>query len=187
MCKMSAACLAVLFVSAAARADLVASSSTGYAYDVRGVDLPSLQLPFAARAFESGSIATIVASELADDFASDSGGAQLTTLPPAPDSSVLALSGLLSLGAIQLGRNVRKLHLGALPEWYHDGAVQVGHSTPFDLDLGFNLAALPVCIFTQPAQPKGPVFIGAQWPDAARCAPQFQPNSESPRAPPKHS
>jgi hypothetical protein len=112
---------------------------------------------------------------------------QLTALPPAPDSAVLALSGLLSLGAIQLGRNVRKLHLGTLPEWYHDGATQVGHSTPLDLDLGFTHAALPVCAFAQPADPIGPVRFGAQWLDAARCAPQFQPTPECPRAPPKVS
>jgi hypothetical protein len=113
--------------------------------------------------------------------------AQLTTLPPAPNSALLAVSGLLSLGAIQLGRNVRKLHLSALPEWYHDGATQVGHSTPLDLDLGFTHAALPVCAFAQPADPIGPVRFGAQWLDAARCAPQFQPTPECPRAPPKVS
>jgi hypothetical protein len=121
-------------------------------------------------------------------FAVESGqdDSQLTTLPPAPDSAVLALSGLLGLGAVQLGRNVRKLHFGALPEWYHEGAVQIGHSTPLDLDLGFTHAALPACAFTQPTE-RVSVLFGAQWPDAVPCAPQFQPTPESPRAPPQTS
>lgn len=148
---------------------------------------PPSQHLFGLGLYEEQRFATAGPMGAASDLGSDAEGAQLTALPPAPDSALLAISGLMSLGAIQLSRNIRKIHLGALPEWYHDGAVQVGHSTPLDLDLGFTHAALPVCVFAQPANPIGPVCSDAQWPDAARCAPQFQPTSESPRAPPKHS
>jgi hypothetical protein len=133
--------------------------------------------------FERPADAASVPAGVANDLASDADVGQAAPLPPAPDSAILALSGLLSLGAIQLGRNVRKLHLSALPEWYHDGAAQVGHSTPLDLDVGFTHAALPVCVFAQPVIPIAACF-GAQWSDAARCAPQFHPTPESPRAPP---
>ncbi len=68
-------------------------------------------------------------------------------LPPGPSSLALGLGALGCLGAYQLGRSVKKIHLGALPEWYHTDAVQVGHVTPFDLEFD----ALPVCVFDRPA------------------------------------
>ena len=196
--KALLAWLGVLFIcTPVVRAGLISSASASThgvqsATDLASppqTPLPALspQLPLASALFDGRGVATTLASELAADFGPDRQNQQITALPPAPDSAVLALSGLLSLGAIQLGRNVRKLHPGALPEWYHGGAVQVGHSTPFDLDLGFNLAALPICAFAQPAEAKRPVFFGAQWFDAARWAPQFWPKTTSPRGPPSAS
>ena len=67
-------------------------------------------------------------------------------VPPGPSSVSLFLSALAGVGAWQLGRNAHKLHLGALPEWYHAGGPsQIGSSTPFDLS--FSLTALPICGF----------------------------------------
>jgi hypothetical protein len=56
-------------------------------------------------------------------------------LPSGPDSTGLFLSALGTLGAWQLGRSARKLHLGYLPEWYHaEGPSQVGHARVAELD-----------------------------------------------------
>lgn len=186
MRRIPIACVAILIASAGARADLVPTLPTSCAHDVQHAR-PLSQLALVARALDSGCVAAAAASDLAGDLQPAASNGQVTALPGAPDSALLALSGLLSLGAVQLGRNMRKLHLGVLPEWYHEGAVQVGHSTPFDLDLGFTLAALPVCFVAPSPEPQGPVLTGAQWPDAVRCAPQFLPLPESLRAPPKPS
>jgi hypothetical protein len=63
-------------------------------------------------------------------------------LPGAPSSLQLVLTAFGTLGAWQLTRSARKVHLSNLPAWYHaEGAVQVGHTTPLDLD--FTL--LPIC------------------------------------------
>ena len=72
----------------------------------------------------------------------------IIALPPDPSSASLFLSALAGVGVWQLGRSARKMNLGVLPEWYHAGAIQIGHSTPLDLD--FSLSALPICLFTTP-------------------------------------
>ena len=68
-------------------------------------------------------------------------------LPPGTGSATLALYAFGTFGLWHLGRSARKLHFGALPEWYHTGGPQqIGHAVPFDLDSG----ALPLCCFEQP-------------------------------------
>lgn len=82
-------------------------------------------------------------------------------LPSAPSSVTLCLSAFAGFGVWQLTRSARKIHLGALPEWYHDGGpIQVGHVTP--LDLSFDLSALPVCHFEAP-DPVGDRTPGPGW------------------------
>lgn len=69
-------------------------------------------------------------------------------LAPGPNGLALGLSALTSLAAVQVCRSFRKLHLGALPEWYHTGGpAQVGHATPYQLDH----VPLAVCDFEQPS------------------------------------
>ena len=149
MCKVPLTCLAILLVGTTARADLVSCLPIDHARDAYPAAILTAPLPVAARISESGSIATAVATELAASFEPASQTEHVITLPPGPDSVLLAASGLLSLGAIQLGRNVRKLHFGLMPEWYHDGGpTQVGHATAWDL--GFSHSAMPVCCFELP-------------------------------------
>lgn len=63
-------------------------------------------------------------------------GPQLKNLPAAPSSVSLFLSALGGLGAWQLGRSTKRLHLGAVPEWYHSGGpAQIGHVSAIDPDL----------------------------------------------------
>lgn len=69
-------------------------------------------------------------------------------LPPAPSSMALFFSAMLSLGAWQLARSSRDLHLGPMPEWYHSGApAQIGHTTVFN----FEYSAVALCVFDEPA------------------------------------
>lgn len=69
------------------------------------------------------------------------------TVPPAPSSLKLILSGLVSLGAVQLARSMRQVHFAALPEWYHTACPdRVGIAVPLELDH----ATPPLCVFDRP-------------------------------------
>jgi hypothetical protein len=103
-------------------------------------------------------------------------------LPPGPSSLALGLGALGCLGAYQLGRSVKKIHLGALPDWYHPDAVQVGHVTPLPLDFG----ALPVCVFDEPVVV--PAFASRIPRElCSRLRSHFLLLVESPRGPPGQS
>ncbi len=76
------------------------------------------------------------------DAGSEAAASSIHELPPAPGGATLLLSGLLSLGAIQLTRSARHVHLGVLPAWYHDACPdRIGHTVAFD----FDMADMPVC------------------------------------------
>ena len=69
---------------------------------------------------------------------------EVIQLPPPPSGSVLCLSGLLSIAALQLARSARNIHLGALPAWYHTACPdKIAHAVPFD----FDLSVQPLCAF----------------------------------------
>ena len=111
------------------------------------------------------------------------------SLPSAPSSATLCLSAFAGFGVWQLSRSARKIHLGSLPEWYHDGGpAQVGHATPFDLS--FNFSAFPVCHFEAP-EPAGDRRPVPNW--WLRHAPrhpfhsQFTLLTADPRGPPTFS
>lgn len=108
-------------------------------------------------------------------------------LPPAPDSAALCLSALAGFGVWQLGRSARKLHLGALPDWYHTDAVQVGHATPLDLE--FSLSAMPACVFDAPVAAIEPPSRSA-WLRNEPCKYVLSQTillTADPRGPPVHS
>lgn len=71
---------------------------------------------------------------------------QIIELPPPPGGSTLTLSGLLTLGAVQMARSTRGVrligcvHLGHLPEWYHIDAGQIGHRVSSE----FQIPSVPV-------------------------------------------
>lgn len=77
------------------------------------------------------------------------------TPQPGPGSLSLFLATLASFRALRVGRSLKNVHLGALPDWYHDGVpAQIGHAAPADLQ------TLPAarCPFetpvTQPPHPR---------------------------------
>lgn len=110
--------------------------------------------------------------------------APVLELPPAPDSAVLCLSALAGLGVWHLGRSARKLHFGAVPEWYHSsGPAQVGHTTPLDPE--FSLAALPLCRFESPDtdEPPPPSWLRLVEPIGQQYC-QYSLSVTAPRGPP---
>lgn len=69
-------------------------------------------------------------------------------LPGLPSSSELFLSAMLGMGAWQLVRSTKHLHLSSVPEWYHHGGpAQIGHAVPCDLQF----APAVLCIFDRPS------------------------------------
>jgi len=73
---------------------------------------------------------------------------QLQTLTSGPDSLKLCLSALISLGLCCSGHWVKKLSLGFVPEWYHEGGpFQIGHSHAL---MPGTLCPAHVCCFVQP-------------------------------------
>jgi hypothetical protein len=60
----------------------------------------------------------------------------------------LCLSALIGFSLLGSTHWVKKVHIGLIPEWYHDGGpLQVGHSYAISPDC---LCATPVCCFIQP-------------------------------------
>ena len=102
-------------------------------------------------------------------------------LPAGPASATLFLGAVVSMGAWQLGRSTRKLHLGPVPEWYHAGGpTQVRHASPFEL----NSPALAACLFDRPVE-ASPPWHYLRRPTRLRGEPQYLPSLGAPRAPPE--
>jgi len=101
-------------------------------------------------------------------------------LPDGPSGLALGLSALASLGAFQGGRSLRKLQFGTLPDWYHPYAVQIGHTTPWDLQFG----PMAVCLFEAPSDllPRNSYRLPRE--PVSRYRSEFSLITESPRAPP---
>jgi hypothetical protein len=75
------------------------------------------------------------------------------TLSEGPSSLNLCLSALLSLGLCNSFHWIRKIHLGSIPEWYHNGGpLQIGHSHAL---CPITLCPIPVNCFIQPVRPVG--------------------------------
>jgi len=71
------------------------------------------------------------------------------TLTEGTDSLSLCLSALMGLGLCGSVHWVKRLHWGAIPEWYHDGGgpFQIGHSHAVNPN---TLCTVPVYCFIQP-------------------------------------
>ncbi len=110
---------------------------------------------------------------------------EVQQLPAPPGGASLLLSGLLSLGAFQLGRSARHLHLAALPAWYHEACPErIGHTVAFD----FDLADMPVCFLAEIAATdvtaNTPAFHEFLRESGSRIESQFVLPVTAPRGPP---
>ena len=97
----------------------------------------------------------------------------------------LCLCALMSLGLCSAPHWIKKLHLGHLPEWYHDGApFQIGHSFAATPE---SLCTLHVCDFNPPNNDSVDDFLPqfrrreviSLWRES-----QFTPDSIASRGPP---
>ncbi len=104
-----------------------------------------------------------------------------------PDSSSLCLYALMSLGLCSAPHWVRRLSLGFIPEWYHEGGpFQIGHSHAATPE---SLCSLQVCFFAPPDDQAEDSLsqyrlrtILSLW-----RKPQFTPTVLAPRGPPDMS
>ena len=72
----------------------------------------------------------------------------LQSLTDEPNSLKFCLSALVSLGLCCSAHWVKRLSLGFVPEWYHEGGpFQIGHSHAL---MPGTLYPVPVCCFVQP-------------------------------------
>jgi hypothetical protein len=96
------------------------------------------------------------------------------------------LSAMLSLGCVGLACSARPVNLSSLPDWYHTHApAQIGHTTPFPLELGF--VGVVACVFDTPCNVRP---LRSSWLMLAQpFAPAEQPiaSNEAPRGPPFRS
>lgn len=129
------------------------------------------------------------AAGFAYEGAAASASSDLVELPPPPSSSTLTLSGLLTLGAVQAARSSRRAqllrfsHIGHLPDWYHAGADQVGHSVPFES----RVSVQPVLAFLSQVtrEPPGPgALLRRLTADERIRSPQHTALLPIPRGPP---
>lgn len=102
-------------------------------------------------------------------------------IPPLPNSTTLAISGLLSAAAVHVLRNAKRISVTPIPEWYHtDGPIQVGHSHVYDL----NTTGLPLCPFASPTDGAGKWLCFISAPVQPVCGPQRVLSVDAPRGPP---
>ena len=91
--------------------------------------------------------------EFSPDVGTDAGGNPEIQPPQIfkdePSSISLCLSALMGLGLCASTHWVKRLHLGSVPEWFHDsGPFQIGHSHAATPE---SICTTQVCCLTQPA------------------------------------
>jgi len=110
--------------------------------------------------------------------------ADVKELPAGPDSAMLFLCALGSLGVFHVGKSAKKLNFALVPDWYHSGGLrQVGHVHAMDSD--FYLVAMPLAaFFDQQVYDPPKVFSYTKYEIAGRFESQFSLPIQAPRGPP---
>lgn len=144
-----ASILVVIASANAARADLTPPSLDGVRVDRSAARLVADRgalTPEAAAGFDTsmpGDLPVLVSPLTSSDPTPIQDNVR--QLPALQGSAQLCMLALGSLGLWHLGRNTSRF-AGALPDWYHEAAPQVGHSTPYE----FRLDLQPAAFFAQP-------------------------------------
>ena len=103
--------------------------------------------------------------------------------PAGPDSAMLFLFAMGSIGVFHVGKSAKKFNFALVPDWYHSGGLrQVGHV--YALDLDFYLVAMHLAAFfdRMVVEPKisYPILLEA----LPRLESQFSLTIKAPRGPP---
>jgi hypothetical protein len=101
-----------------------------------------------------------------------------------PGSASLCLYALMGLGLFSTPRWIKRLHLGPLPQWYHDGGpFQIGHSFAVSPEI---LYPVPVDCFVQPGNPSEDSLPRYRLRTVVSCwrKSQFTPETIAARGPP---
>ena len=108
----------------------------------------------------------------------------LHSLTSGPSSLDLCLSVLLGLALCSCPHWVRKLSLGSIGQWYHDGGpAQIGHSLAVSID---SICPIPARCFIQPVCPADDIvpYYCLRVNASLRRKPQFTPDVIAARGPP---
>ena len=178
----------VLGVAVAASADTFAVACDHVAGPAR-VALPTGQQDAAAVLTSGlgGDLSILVGHDIAEadlpvsaDIAPDVSTGLITSPPTAPGSASIFLLGLGTLGAVQLGRSIRTVHLDHVPSWFHVGAPsQIGHTVIYDV----NNNDLPLCVMDAVAGGRRPSFVVARESESRGQSQWISPTA-APRGPP---
>jgi len=119
------------------------------------------------------------------DTAPDSETQPLLILTDGTGSFSLCLYALLGMGLCGSGQWLKKLSIGSIHEWYHDGGpFQIGHSHAIGPE---SLCSAQVCCFVQPdctAEDISPEYYKGTIASLLRKS-LFTPNLLDPRGPPE--
>lgn len=138
--------LALVF-AAAVRADMVPVKPVGPEHpqaprmDDRTCSQPASSpkaYAFLASSVDLGSVPLGLLPDGEMDAAQTCEAQPIQPLTEEQGSLSLCLCGLISVGVFRFALSIRKLSLGLIPDWYHDGGpFQIGHSLAIGPDLHF--------------------------------------------------
>jgi hypothetical protein len=190
--RITAVVLGALVVTTAGYADMVPMSSADVG---RGVSLPVPAPSIDPSTGSPGLFGTLSTADLhlssirfLPEADADAAQTSATQSPPTvtngPDSLALCFSALLGLGLCSSVHRVKRLSLGFIPDWYHDGGpFQVGHSHALMPSCLYSVLAVcsvqPVCAADNPAvrYRQGAVLFPVR-------KPQWAPAAGASRGPP---
>ena len=175
--------LAVVFAAAATQADMIGPGS---------VSCPTYTIVPACAPYQSAAgnlkpeiVDSLLAVNCSVDFLQSEtpdSKLQIRQLPAAPDSAVLYICALGTLGVWPLTRSVRKLHLANVPPWFHTGApYQIGHTHVLVPDF---LDVLPICCFDRLTDERRVISHYLQRQSRPRCETLYFLPTIAPRPPP---
>lgn len=134
--------------------------------------------------FDLGQAQSLPVAE--EDFQPENKAPECQPLTDGTNSLSLCLSALVGFGVFGSVKHIKNIHLGFVPDWYHDGGPsRIGHSSPIAPDCLCNIQSL---CFIQPALiDNNSLFpqtykihqIFSLWRDS-----QFTPDSTASRGPP---
>jgi hypothetical protein len=108
---------------------------------------------------------------------------EVKQIPAIPGSATLFLYMASGLGVYQLGRSVKSLNFGGLPDWYQTaGPRQIGHAHA--VALSFNLLVIPTILVSFDEPLPEPSLTRCVREESPRFCPQYFLSEKDVRGPP---